>query len=379
MDLTFRVSAVVTTVRKDTIVDTPVASAVGKGRAHLTAYDSELNNPNHRPGPGQWRVDKVPVVSAPTGASRLLGWLGGSRSTPTVALGAVLTRVAAEPGFAAADAPAAVADLLARELGKRWRAAPVIHLDGAGAGEHGVDPLAVAAEMAVRRGGEVLVEVHGADGVRWPYRALPDGGVHPVLPDDGYASARATLPHDLVARAERAGLDLRPLYQESVRSGRPFVDAVTEAVGAGDGRQGSSGQATEEPKGPYRKESQLAPGGQDGPAVSIDQVKMALGRAGMSVADYDIVYVPSFEADAGVSGYGRSSHIDGKPMLGPRGRPLIEISAMGLSSMKEAVVTIYHEIYHHLSYLHRGEPGRESDAEAYGLMMWEKFESRRGR
>lgn len=383
VDLRFRVSAVLSVMSPDgTFTDTSMGSALAKGNAYLTVYESERDGPTTRPGAGRWRIGEVPAVPAPARTSRLPAWLGGSSTTPTVALGAMLTDVAARPGFTPADAPTAIADRLARDLGRQWQAAQVLHLDAAGAGAHGVDPLAVAAEVASRRGGEVLIDVHGADGTLWPYRVLPDGGMHPAFPDGGYAAARAGLPEGLTAQADRAGLDLRRLYQESTRTGRPFADVVAEAVGpAADGRQGSSGQAPEATEGPFRKESQLAPGGQDGPPVSVDQVKMALGRAGMSVADYDIVYVPTIEAEAGMPIYGRSSHVDGKPLPGPRGRPLIEISELGLSSMKEAVVTIFHEIYHHMSYVQRGEPGRESDAEAYGQRMWEKFErnSRRAR
>lgn len=242
VDLNLRIHAVTSTVLPGGIHHVEAvrsASAPVQARAYLTVYDSELDGPATRPGTGQWRVDGPSSPAGPARPAWLPGWLGRSRTTPTVALDAVLSDLAGRQGFAAADAPSAVADRLAADLGKRWRSAPLIHLDGAGVARYGVDPLAVAAEAASRRGGEVLIDVHGADGTLWPYRVLPDGAVHPAFPDGGYAAARAGLPHDLAARADQAGLDLRPVYQESVRTGRPFADVVTEAVasaGSGGGR-----------------------------------------------------------------------------------------------------------------------------------------------
>lgn len=64
-------------------------------------------------------------------------------------------------------------------------------------------------------------------------------------------------------------------------------------------------------------------------------------------------------------------------MLGPRGRPLIQVSDLGLSSMDEAVATIYHEIYHHRSFARSGVGGKESMAEAFGQRMLIRFQRRR--
>jgi RHS repeat-associated protein len=110
---------------------------------------------------------------------------------------------------------------------------------------------------------------------------------------------------------------------------------------------------------------------------SLREVRMALGRAGMSVRDYDIVHVPVIEVD-GILRYGRSTALgDGSPVLGPRGRPLIEVSDLGLSSVDEAVTTIYHEIFHINSNIRRGHPGSEAAAEEFGRRMLDVFRRRR--
>ncbi|WEB45807.1 hypothetical protein MOV08_19980 [Streptomyces yunnanensis] len=138
--------------------------------------------------------------------------------------------------------------------------------------------------------------------------------------------------------------------------------------------------------------SQRQPGGRHGPAVSIDQVKQELGRAGMPVHDYDIEHVPHIDGPSG-SAYGNSPHTDGFPDLGIRGRPKIEISDMGLKSMDHAVATIHHEIFHHKHFvLTRNNRilwqeegvlpsnrwgGTEEAAEEYGQRMLEIFKRRR--
>ncbi|MEU5777582.1 DUF6531 domain-containing protein [Streptomyces venezuelae] len=133
----------------------------------------------------------------------------------------------------------------------------------------------------------------------------------------------------------------------------------------------------------YRGESQSVPGGQNGPAVSVDQVKRELGQAGMSVSDYDIVHVPEIRTPTGIA-FGNSPHTaDGFPMTGPRGLPLIEVSDIGLRSMDEAVATVNHEVFHHRHFeLTRNSAniwgGSEEAAEEYGQRMLDQFKRRRG-
>ncbi|MFF1449373.1 polymorphic toxin-type HINT domain-containing protein [Streptomyces sp. NPDC058274] len=127
---------------------------------------------------------------------------------------------------------------------------------------------------------------------------------------------------------------------------------------------------------------QSAPGGKNGAAVSIKQVKMALGRADMSVAQYDIVHVPEIRtAGDGLPAYGNSPHDgNGRPNLGPRGRPVIQISNMGLADMDTAVATIFHEIHHHRMYATwpGSMGGTESAAETFGQAMLGVFRRRTG-
>ncbi|RCH64351.1 sugar-binding protein, partial [Streptomyces sp. SDr-06] len=127
---------------------------------------------------------------------------------------------------------------------------------------------------------------------------------------------------------------------------------------------------------------QSAPGGKNGAAVSIKQVKMALGRADMSVSQYDIVHVPEIRtAGDGLPAYGNSPHDgNGMPNLGPRGRPVIQISNMGLADMDTAVATIFHEIHHHRMYATwpGSMGGTESAAEEFGQAMLGVFSRRTG-
>lgn len=131
-------------------------------------------------------------------------------------------------------------------------------------------------------------------------------------------------------------------------------------------------------KNTYRGESQNRPGGQNGPAVSINQVKMELGRAGIPVGDYDIVHVPAIKTPTSIA-FGNSPHtFDGFPMRGPRGLPKIEISDIGLGSMDEAIATIHHEIYHHKHFAltrHSNNVwgGSEEAAEEYGQRMLDEY------
>ncbi|GEJ98109.1 hypothetical protein TNCT1_03860 [Streptomyces sp. 1-11] len=72
---------------------------------------------------------------------------------------------------------------------------------------------------------------------------------------------------------------------------------------------------------------------------SIEHVKQELGRAGISISDYDIVHVPEIRTPDGVA-FGNSPRIiDGSPMKGPRGLPLIEISDIGLRDRRARLCT----------------------------------------
>ncbi len=124
--------------------------------------------------------------------------------------------------------------------------------------------------------------------------------------------------------------------------------------------------------------------------ASLDQVIRELGQAGMSVTDYDVVHVPEIRDLDGSLILGRSS-VDGagNPLLGPRGRPLIEVTDHGLSpridpefgprtGKENAIETIYHEIHHIKSNQLRGHGDSEDSAEKYGRKMLDKFRGRCG-
>lgn len=231
-DVQFHVSVEVVAVSADgaqQVLQVARAPEPIAGLAYLTQFESEVDRPATGPGAGEWRVDQ-PDTAAKRQRSWLPVRLSRSRHHPVVHLSSVLRDLARDPNFAAATAPELVAQRLASDLGRRFRSSQVLHLDSEGAAKFGADPLAVAAAVAERRGGEILVELYGADGVRWPYRVLPDGAVHPAFPDGGYAAARAALPTDLVDRAAEAGLSLQSLHRVSMDSGRAFVDVVAEAV-----------------------------------------------------------------------------------------------------------------------------------------------------
>ncbi|MFJ1703114.1 RHS repeat-associated core domain-containing protein [Kitasatospora sp. NPDC088346] len=114
--------------------------------------------------------------------------------------------------------------------------------------------------------------------------------------------------------------------------------------------------------------------------VSIKSVRIALGKAGMSVKGYDIVHVPTIEHPNSVAlgsspfkgkGNGNALRV---AVLGPNELPLIEVSSEGLRDMETAVRTILHELYHHKN----GHlPDMEAQAEAYSERMYAEYLRRR--
>lgn len=87
----------------------------------------------------------------------------------------------------------------------------------------------------------------------------------------------------------------------------------------------------------------------------------------MSVSRYDIAHTPVIESPFGPA-FGRTSVVNG--------RPLIEVSDLGLRSMDEVVTTIFHETYHVNSLRAFGHTGTEAAAEAYGQRMLGIFQRR---
>jgi hypothetical protein len=98
----------------------------------------------------------------------------------------------------------------------------------------------------------------------------------------------------------------------------------------------------------------------------------------MSVSRFDIEHVPEILQPSGDLAYGSSSFVGGSVELGSRGLPLIRISDLGLSSMNDAVATIFHEAYHIDQFGAFGSAGTEDAAESYGQRMLQMFTSRTG-
>ena len=152
------------------------------------------------------------------------------------------------------------------------------------------------------------------------------------------------------------------LYRWSAYSGSAgFETALTAATfGVADALEVGRGATTA-----FRGASQAAPGGQRGAAVTLNGLKQALGRKGMGITGYDISYAPRILDAFGNLAHGATSFV--------RGRAAIRISDLGLSSMENAVTTVFHEVYHANTFVRTGLQGAEEAAEAFGKSMWAKF------
>lgn len=119
-------------------------------------------------------------------------------------------------------------------------------------------------------------------------------------------------------------------------------------------------------------------GGGGGASVSLKQVKMELGRANMSLKNFELQYVPEILDPLGGRVFGAMA-TDGAGVIvkGASGRPLIRITDAGLSSIDEAVLTLFHEVHHVRSAMGPGMAvSTEAAAEAYAEKMLRLFQSR---
>ncbi len=108
--------------------------------------------------------------------------------------------------------------------------------------------------------------------------------------------------------------------------------------------------------------------------INIRQLRTLLGRCSMSVCGYDIEYVAVLRGADGQAAYGASPHDGhGRPLVGARGRPLIQVSGLALCNLETAVITVFHEIGHHRSYRAVRHAGTEAEAEIYGRRMYKEF------
>jgi hypothetical protein len=97
----------------------------------------------------------------------------------------------------------------------------------------------------------------------------------------------------------------------------------------------------------------------------------------MSVCGYDFEHVAALPGPDGQLAYGASPHNGhGRPLVGPRGRPLVLLTDLALRNTETAVITVFHEIAHHRAYRVVGHAGTEAEAETYGRRMYNEFARR---
>ena len=111
--------------------------------------------------------------------------------------------------------------------------------------------------------------------------------------------------------------------------------------------------------------------------VTLKQLKMSLGRANMSVKNFEFQHVPKITDAWGNPAFGNMT-VDGagNVLKGASGKPLIQISDLGLSSLDDGVATVFHEIHHVRSAKGLGRVSSEGEAEAFAQKMLQKFQSR---
>ncbi|WP_069462975.1 DNRLRE domain-containing protein [Actinacidiphila rubida] len=173
--------------------------------------------------------------------------------------------------------------------------------------------------------------------------------------------------------------------EESVAADAGAVEASAGSAAADE--QAAAAASDNVPSNAYRSAAKGRPTYyKDGPIISLNRFRMAMGRAGLSedFEKYEYIYEPEYTDAEGRPALGDSLvTISQKTerfavIRGESGRPIIRFANLGLRSMKEAVTTFYHEVYHQdtIALSHGTSKGLEDDAEAYGQAMWEKLKSR---
>ncbi|WP_444536582.1 DNRLRE domain-containing protein [Streptomyces sp. BR1] len=174
------------------------------------------------------------------------------------------------------------------------------------------------------------------------------------------------------------------VVEESVAADVGAVEASASSAAADEQ---AAAAADEIPAGVYRGAPKGRPAYyKDGPIVSLNRFRMAMGRAGLidDVDKYELQYDPEYTTSDGRPAFGDSPMtINPKtlryaPVRGESGRPIIRFANLGLQSVQESVTTFYHEVYHQeiIAATKGAEKGLEDEAEAYGQAMWEKLKSR---
>ena len=111
-----------------------------------------------------------------------------------------------------------------------------------------------------------------------------------------------------------------------------------------------------------------------GKAVSLRQLRMKLGRAGVDTSGYAFRKATAQEiADAGKRAYGWVN-VDGagRVFSDAKGRPIINFTDKGLSSLEEGVKTFGHEASHIKDYVAGIKLAREDVAEKAAENLWDK-------
>ncbi|MGA5759083.1 hypothetical protein [Nonomuraea bangladeshensis] len=154
---------------------------------------------------------------------------------------------------------------------------------------HGLVQVVEAARLAAReRGAVVRVAVREADGVH-RYLAFPDGSLHSLVPDGGFAQALATVPPTVLAVAGRTRLNLREVFMTSDLPGTFTQQVVAELVA-----RGTFVVDADKPAWPVQHVSgQAAVGGSVGQGISAGVASPAientpLSRSGRPDGDPDL-------------------------------------------------------------------------------------------
>jgi hypothetical protein len=120
----------------------------------------------------------------------------------------------------------------------------------------------------------------------------------------------------------------------------------------------------------FRRAAKIA----KGIPVSLRELRMKLGRAGVDVSSYAFRKATAEEAAAaGKHVYGWVN-VDGlgRVFADARGRPIINFTDKGLSSLEEGVKTFGHEANHIKDYNAGIKYAREPEAEKAGEALWKK-------
>lgn len=149
-------------------------------------------------------------------------------SAPTVDLDDLIKRAKLHPNYDPRRPVLTVAAHLQDSLrGFAQRPYPVIRATArvSAADEAEPEVVSYARMVAVDIGAELVLDLNTPAGPTH-LRVMPDGSVHSVDPDQGFAAALATLPPEVLAKAHESKLDLRTLYLSRTNQHRSFADAV---------------------------------------------------------------------------------------------------------------------------------------------------------